>query len=172
MSICHDTASDVVRVRSSNGSIDSALIFRDNAFNNSNVSFCDLIISHLLGYFVLRERVLGNDENTRCISVKSVDKANLKMFAGLIHSVHESIGAGTGGIALGRVDHKAGLLVDEEKILVFINGEERNVLSFKIASFLRENYCHHIACVNLVPAFCGLTIKSCQFVSFDFISES
>ena len=76
---------------------------------------------HLFGQIILCIAVFRNNKKTGSVHIQSVDKAYLIAFSLIKHPLHQSVGYGMAWLSLGGVNHYAGLLIDNQKIIVLID---------------------------------------------------
>ena len=93
-------------------------------------------------------RVFRNDKQTGRIHIETIDKADFEALTRIFHIFHKTVCNGVIRVSLCRMNDNAGLLVYNQKIVVFVNDSYGNILGRKIAAFLRKLYRQHIA-------FCG-----------------
>ncbi len=90
---------------------------------------------HLFCEAVLSVAVFCYYQKSRCVHVQPVYEANLIAFAFTLHFFHQSVCNGMAGLSLGWVNNHAGLLVDNENIIVLVDYRNRNILRREVAFF-------------------------------------
>ncbi len=145
-------AFDFVRVGPADRFVDNAFIFCYYAVDNGQISFLHLIPLHLAYETLLNEAVLGDYQQAGGVHIKSVGEAYLVLSAVLQHFLHDTVGDGVVRLALGRVNHIAGLFVNDQKMFVLKDCFNRYIFRRKITGFLWKSYGQLVAWLKLHPA--------------------
>ena len=163
-------ALDFLRIGASERQVDGAAVLRHFTDNDCLIFFMQTTRGriHLFGQSVLRVAIFGYDQKPGCIHIQAIDETNLVVFTFLEHLLHQTVGDGVAGLALGRVDDHARLFVDDQQVSVLIDHRDRNILRREIALFLRKLDRDDVTGCRCDPPLHGFSVEFDQMVLFQF----
>ena len=138
ISVLHDPATHIVGIRPADGLIDRSPFLRYHPVENRQIRLLHFIQLHLFHHRILAVRIFRDHQKAAGVHIQAVDKTDFKRTAVLLHIAHETVGNGPDRMPFCRMRHDSGLFIDDQHVLIFIDGVDRNILRQKGTSLLRQ----------------------------------